>query len=322
MSPLRSDYQHFRAMPHEQAGEESWGLHPQTTTSFLKKARPKTSSKLRGFAPLTTTGEVEEENVRACSPIKGGGENDLPPNKKQTTHIQAFTLLEVILSLAILASLMSGVAMLLKNSSEIKAGVSEAGNVNHRLRVAMEKISRDLAHAFMVSKTDFDRRTKAIFRIERHDNSDRLFLTTVTHRPKKINSKESDMTYVIYEVRKDEEGQLPTHLFRGETARVPESFRDEVETVMLARAVKALKIIPWNGTKWSEDRWHSNRGEYRNKIPHMVRVELEAYESVELDGENVRWEEAAVVTLKTVVFNHFATNFAQVKSIGAPVQWY
>ena len=72
--------------------------------------------------------------------------------------------------------------MLLKNSSEVKAGISAAGNVNHRLQVAMEKISRDLAHAFMVSKTDFDRRTKAIFRIERHDNSDRLFLTTVTHR--------------------------------------------------------------------------------------------------------------------------------------------
>ena len=212
--------------------------------------------------------------------------------------------------------------MLLKNSSEVKAGVSEAGNVNHRLQVAMEKISRDLAHAFMVSKTDFDRRTKAIFRIERHDNSDRLFLTTTTHRPKKIHSKESDMTYVIYEVRKDEDGQEPTHLFRGETARVPESFRDEVETVMLARAIKSLKLIPWNGDKWTTDRWHSNRGEHRNKLPHMVRIEIEAYESVTLEGENARWEDAAVISLKTAVFNHFATNFAQVKSIGVPVQWY
>ena len=130
------------------------------------------------------------------------------------------------------------------------------------------------------------------------------------------------MTYVIYEVRKDEEGQEPTHLFRGEAVRVPESFRDEVETVMLARAVKSLQIVPWNGTQWSEDRWHSNRGEYRNKIPHLVRVALEAYESVTLEGENMRWEDAAVVTLKTAVFNHFATNFAQVKRIGSPLQWY
>ena len=245
----------------------------------------------------------------------GLGEGNAP-------QTQAFTLLEVILSLAILASLMSGVAMLLKNSSEVKTGVSEAGNVNHRLQVAMEKISRDLAHAFMVRKTDFDRNTKAIFRIERHDNSDRLFLTTITHRPKKINSKESDMTYVIYEVRKDEDGRPPTHLYRGETARVPESFRDEVETVMLARAVKSLQLITWNGDKWSEDSWHSNRGEHRNKLPHLVRIELEAYETVELEGKNVRWEEAAVVSLKSAVFNHFATNFAQVKRIGAPLQWY
>ena len=241
---------------------------------------------------------------------------------KSGESTNGFTLLEVILSLAILASLMSGVAMLLKNSSEVKAGVSEAGNVNHRLQVAMEKISRDLAHAFLVSKRDLDRKTKTIFRIERQDNSDRLFLTTTTHRPKKIHSKESDMTYVVYEVRKDEDGQEPTHLFRGETARVPDSFREQVETVMLARAVKALKLIPWNGDKWSTDRWHSNRGEHRNKLPHMVRIELEAYESVELDGENANWREAATVSLKTAVFNHFATNFAQVKKIGAPLQWY
>lgn len=245
---------------------------------------------------------------------KGEGGNDLPTN--------GFTLLEVILSLAILASLMAGVAMLLKNSSEVKTGISAAGNVNHRLQVAMEKISRDLAHAFMVRKTDFDRRTKAIFRIERSDNRDRLFLTTVTHRPKKINSRESDMTYVVYEVRRDEDGKEPTHLYRGETVRVPESFRDEVETVMLARAVKSLQVVPWDGAKWSPDRWHSNRGEFRNKLPHMVRVELEAYATVTLEGNNDRWEEAAVVTLKTVVFNHFAINFAQVKSVGTPLQWY
>ena len=235
---------------------------------------------------------------------------------------QAFTLLEVILSLAILASLMTGVAMLLKNSSEIKTGVSETGNVNHRLQVAMEKISRDLAHAFMVHKTDFDRRTKAIFKIEKQDNNDRLFLTTLTHRPKRMHSKESDMTYVVYELRRSEDGQEPTHLYRGETRRVPESFRDEVPTVMLARSIKSLQFLPWDGSKWSPDRWHSGRSEYRNKIPHMVRVELEAYEQVELDGENARWEEAAVVTLKTVVFNHFAVNFAQVKSGGTPLQWY
>lgn len=240
----------------------------------------------------------------------------------QNLSQQGFTLLEVIMSLAILASLMSGVAMLLKNSSEIKTGVSAAGNVNHRLQVALEKVSRDLAHAFMIKKTDFDRRTKAIFTIEKQGDSDRLSLTTMTHRPKRVNSKESDMTYVVYEVRKDEDGKEPTHLFRGETVRVPESFRDPVDMVILARAVKSLRIVPWDGSKWSPDRWHSGRSEHRHKIPHMVRVELVAYEATELDAENARWEEAETLALKTVVFNHLAVNFAQVKSVGAPLQWH
>lgn len=232
-----------------------------------------------------------------------------------------FTLLEVILSLAVLASLVVAVASLLQNTTAVKEGISETGNVNHRLQFALGKISRDLAHAFMIRKTDFDRRTKAVFRIEREDSNDKLSLTTFTHRPKRKDSKESDMTYVVYEIRKGEEASAPTHLYRGEAVRIPESFTDELEMVVLARAVKSLQLIPWDGSQWSQDKWNSTRSMYRSRIPHMIRVELEAYTNEELT-DDTSWEEAETLGVKTVIFNHFATNFAQLKTVGAPVQWF
>ena len=230
-----------------------------------------------------------------------------------------FTLLEVILSLAILASMTGAVSMLLKNSTSLKESISESGNVNHRLQFAISKIADDLAHAFMVKKTDFDRRTKAIFKIDKSSYGDKLSLTTFTHRPRRKHSKESDLTYVVYEVRKDDEANGMTHLYRGEAKRVPENFRQQLEMVVLARAIKSLKFTPWDGARWIDDRWNSNRSVYRNRIPHMVRVELEAYEVEERDRDS---EEGSSVSVKTVVFNHFATNFSQPKSVTGPVQWF
>lgn len=231
-----------------------------------------------------------------------------------------FTLLEVILSLAILASMTGAVSMLLKNSTTLKESISESGNVNHRLQFAISKITDDLAHAFMVKKTDFDRRTKAIFKIEKSDYGDKLSLTTFTHRPRRRHSKESDLTYVVYEVRRDDEASGMTHLYRGEAKRVPENFRERLEMVVLARAIKSLSFTPWDGARWIvDDRWNSNRNVYRNRIPHMVRVELEAYEVEERERDA---EEGSSVVVKTIVFNHFATNFSQPKSVTGPVQWF
>lgn len=241
-------------------------------------------------------------------------------NDRSPLTTNGFTLLEVILSLAILASMTGAVSMLLKNSTTLKESISESGNVNHRLQFAISKIADDLAHAFMVKKTDFDRRTKAIFKIDKSNYGDKLSLTTFTHRPRRRHSKESDLTYVVYEVRKDDEANGMTHLYRGEAKRVPENFRQQLEMVVLARAIKSLKFTPWDGARWIDDRWNSNRSVYRHRIPHMVRVELEAFEVEERErGDS---EEGSSVAVKTIVFNHFATNFSQPKSVTGPVRWF
>lgn len=234
-----------------------------------------------------------------------------------TTNNRGMTLLEVILSLAILASLMMAVSLLLRNATEMKTGIAQVANVNHRLQLAMSKISKDLEHAFMTDKTDLDRRTKAIFLINKNSESDQLSLVSFTHRSTTKHSKESDLTYVYYKVGRGDDGQL-THLWRGEAVRVPESFREPPPLRVIAKGIKSLRITPWDGERWVQERWDSTRRDYRNKLPHMVRVELEAYENL----EEPELTDMPVVKLKTIVFNHFATNFAQVKSITAPIRWY
>ena len=230
---------------------------------------------------------------------------------------RGMTLLEVILSLAILASLMMAVSLLLRNATEMKTGIAQVANVNHRLQLAMSKITNDLEHAFMTQKADLDRRTKSIFTVKKNSDSDQLSLVAFTHRSTTKNSKESDLTYIHYKVARGDDGQT-THLWRGESVRVPESFRETPPSQVIAKGIKSFRILPWDGERWVQERWDSSRRDYRNKLPHMVRVELEAYENL----EEQEMMDMPVIKLQTVVFNHFATNFTQVKSITAPIRWY
>lgn len=240
------------------------------------------------------------------------------PTKAATNR--GMTLLEVILSLAILASLMMAVSLLLRNATEMKTGIAQVANVNHRLQLAMSKITNDIEHAFMTQKDDLDRRTKAIFAVQKNSDSDQLSLVAFTHRSTTKNSKESDLTYIYYKVARDDEGNSQlTHLWRGASVRVPESFREPPPLQIIAKGIKSIKILPWDGERWVQERWDSSRRDYRNKLPHMVRIELEAYENLEDDAEAM---ETPTIKLQTIVFNHFATNFAQVKSITAPIKWY
>ncbi|MDE3269346.1 MAG: prepilin-type N-terminal cleavage/methylation domain-containing protein [Pseudomonadota bacterium] len=235
----------------------------------------------------------------------------------RSSAIKGMTLLEVILSLAILASLMMAVSLLLRNATEMKTGIAQVANVNHRLQLAMSKISTDLEHAFMVQKADLDRHTKSIFFIQKDGNSDRLSLVAFTHRPTVKNSKESDLTYIHYKVARGDDGQLP-HLWRGEAVRVPESFREPPPAQVIAKGIKSLRVLPWDGERWMQEQWNSSRRGFRNTLPHMVRIEIEAYENLD-EPELV---DVPTVKIATIVFNHLATNFAQVKSITAPIKWY
>ncbi|RYZ52375.1 MAG: hypothetical protein EOP07_19715 [Proteobacteria bacterium] len=118
--------------------------------------------------------------------------------------------------------------------------------------------------------------------------------------PRVAGNHESDQTFVIYRIEKDPQTNRP-NLYRGEATTIPESLEAELPMPILARNIKAIRIAPWNGEDFREE-WDSTRSDWRDTLPRMVRVEVEAY-AYDADDPNAPINENdPTVTMRTVIF--------------------
>jgi type II secretory pathway component PulJ len=236
------------------------------------------------------------------------------------------TLLEIIIAIALLLIMTIATSSLLTNGVDMRLELAQRSKVNHRLAIAMERITEDLQHAFLLNfkrqeYLDYvtTRATKSLFFIRQWDNNSELKLTTLTHKPRVASAHESDQTFVIYRIEKDRDNQRP-HLFRGETTVIPSNFEDDVPMVILAKNIKALRIKPWNGEKWS-DEWNSGKSDWRDTLPRMVKVEVDAYTN-ELEDETSQYgENDPVTTLRTVVMIPRAVDMKEIKDRSKTLKW-
>jgi len=239
-----------------------------------------------------------------------------------------FTIIEMVITLGILISLTVAAASMLKNGVDVRAGVAEQGRVTQRLSRAMERIARDIEHVYIVPNTDpergiQERNFNTIFRIEKSNDIDRLTLTTMTHELVTANAVESDVSYVVYEVKDSTEFTGRKDLYRGEIPFQQRDKKEEPTTKLIASSIKSLRVLPWNGDSWVNDRWDTTRSDSRNKLPRMVRIEIESWANDPEIGEAVDVSEAApTVALKTIVALQNADNFPELKQGSLNIKWY
>jgi hypothetical protein len=238
------------------------------------------------------------------------------------------TLLEIIMSLAILLALSVGIGDMLRRSLDLKVALSEKESVNHRLVRAMNIIARDIQHAFIIPETDLtrmtsNRTTKTIFRIESTiAGGDNLFMTTMNHRPILANSGQGDSTYMVYTLEDSKNNPGRKDLMRGVAPRIPESFREDPPKQVLVSSVKEFRVRPWRGDDWSRDRWDSSRSEWRDRMPHMVLVELEIYNLVAMNRHAVNSAENELSTkLSTVVYLPYASSHQELREGSRTIRW-
>ena len=239
-----------------------------------------------------------------------------------------FTLLEVILSISILMVLTLAFSSMLKNSVDLRRSLAQDSTVTHRMANAINLMSNDIQHAYMVSVKDqarngISRRTKTIFKIDTTTISDKLTLTTMTHQAINSNAKESDSSLVLYEV-KDDSSSGKKGLYRGETKMVPEDLKEEPTMRMLMPGVKSVKFLAWDGEKFVSDRWDSGRGEWRDKLPRMVKIELEAFEREPEEETSTRVttnDTNSTAKYSTIVYLAYANGMAELKTKPASIKW-
>ncbi len=238
-----------------------------------------------------------------------------------------FTLLEVIITLGILAFLTVAVTTMMRASFDVRASLAENDQVTHRLSIAMQKISDDLQDAYIISSKDLarlvlDRRTQTIFKIDKAGDVDKLYLTTMTHRARLSSSAESDQTYVAYEMVDDKKNANFKHLYRGEAPFIPSEFKENPPMRILAKYIKSFRIKPWRGDDWSNDRWDSTKGDTKDKLPRMAVVEIEAYARDPSEEAGDTFKEDDTVSMKTVIFLTRSIEYAEIKQRSNSIRWY
>jgi type II secretory pathway pseudopilin PulG len=244
----------------------------------------------------------------------------------QRQNSAGFTLIEVAITIGILVTLAVAVTELLSSSIEIRGRLSQSGKVSHRLATAMARVSEDLNHTFVLKATMTNRKSEerpTLFSYETRRNSVELKLTTQSKRSVIADSKEGDLTYVVYKVMDDPEVQGITHLYRGETPFVPKNLREDPPMRLVAKNIKSLRVEAWRGDRWVKDRWDTTRSEFRDQIPRMLRVEIEGWVfSPEIsEGSAPDMDKEPTETFSTVIFVPLSANFSEEKVGSSTVRW-
>ena len=252
-------------------------------------------------------------------------ENRLPLTELRV-HEDGFTILEVVLTLSFILILSLAATNIMRSTIDKRQALAQSARITHRISFAMEKIADDLQHAFILSSkrtndlNSFDRRTKTIFKVVNRPSASELIMTTMNHRSILRNSHESDQSLVIYRLQEAKDSPGRTHLYRGESKSIPENFSDEPTLELFARDIKKLSVFPWKGDSWENDKWDSGSSDYRDKIPKMVRVELEAWE--EEANEKKPELERVTVALKTIIHIPRAFEFKEAKDASSSIRYY
>jgi prepilin-type N-terminal cleavage/methylation domain-containing protein len=241
-----------------------------------------------------------------------------------------FSLLEVMITMGILLGLVVGVASMLRSSIDLKMSLARESRITHRLSLAMTRLSWDIEHAFVVGLNDTprggsERSFKTIFKIDKGSNGDKLYMTITGNIAGVPDAPPGDVVYVVYEVRDAKDSPGRRHLYRGIMLANRDDIKEDPPMKIFVRNIKSFQVIPWKGSDWTTDRWDSSRGEWRDKMPQMVRLELDTWnEDDEIPRENPLdgSGDNNLVSVKTVVAIQQARGMKEISQPTNSVKWY
>lgn len=186
---------------------------------------------------------------------------------------RGFSLLEVMIAIAITAVIGAMVAGAYQQIDHAASGAREQGERYAGARLAMTRMARELSMAFVSEHYDRarfrDRPT--LFKGE----GDQVLFTTMAHVRLVQDAKESDQAVVEYLVERDPVGGEDA-LFRREKARIDDEPDRGGRKDLVATHVKGLSLRYWDQKRkeWVRS-WSTRTPEKLNELPTRVRVELE-----------------------------------------------
>ncbi len=219
---------------------------------------------------------------------------------------RGFTLLEVMISVAILGVIMILIWSSTSQSLRAKDRVEARDLAFHQGRVALRKIGDDLTMAFLAKGTTSAAPgatgpVRTFFIGEDKGERDELRFTAISHLRLFAASKESDQAKIAYLTRPNAEDGALVDIVRREQPWFDDATEVETRDFVLAEKVRTFEIEYFDEKRddWTGS-WDAAKAEFRDRLPLAVRVRI-AFVDPDDEDESIPLSTAVLIPLQEPV---------------------
>jgi general secretion pathway protein J len=211
-----------------------------------------------------------------------------------------FTLIEVLISLAIMALMMTIAWSTTSSSVQAKKFFEDFEQRNHEVRIALARMVEDLSAAYISSNQQPNlTEPRTAFVGKSSGSVEELRFSSFAHRILWAEANESEQTMISYFGDADPEERGQTNLYRRETRRLSNEGWEEVpaEIDVLVRDVEEVEFeyFDWQDNEW-KDAWDTTGADaQKGRLPERVRITITIENG---DGDEVEYQTQARIMLQ------------------------
>ena len=203
--------------------------------------------------------------------------------RARRNHRSAFTLIELLLALAIFTVIAIATARSLQQIRNTKELAFKDLDRYSAMRTALSIIRDDVRQAFHVLYDDLGREAVLLLSQARptahtvfDGRRNSLVLTSLSHRVYYKNRRESEQAELSFFLQEKGKGRYPA-LMKRESGRIDADLYQGGSVFTLLDDVLSLEMQYWDpqAGKWVDD-WNSDGGNYRDKFPPSMKIRLTA----------------------------------------------
>lgn len=225
-----------------------------------------------------------------------------------------FTLIEVLVSMAVLAMIMGSVWSSTKQSLDSKERVEKRDGIYQSGRVALRKVADDISMAFLI-KSPAERTAEAaatgtataevqtrprpitFFIGEDRGERDEMRFTTLSNIRLFKNARQSDQAKVGYSVQPSPQDSQVLNLVRTFSPYLSEQDTVEGSSYVIAENIREFSVEYYDLRKQEWGRaWNSEAIDWKDRLPRAVRITL-SFPDPEDDRESIVLRTATMVAL-------------------------
>jgi len=209
--------------------------------------------------------------------------------------------MELMISIGILAIIAGLVYGAFSPIWKAREEVEIQANRYHAIRLAMERMRRDISMAFISDRFDFKvhRERPTHFVGKKGGGRDTLRFTTFSHGRLYVDARESDQALVEYRIDRDPEDRSADALIRRVKTVIDDDPEDGGAETVLISGVSGLSFEYWDVEKeeWTSE-WDTTDQAWANRLPTRVRITLTAEGD---DGKPKKYVTQASIVMTTPV---------------------